>query len=298
MISLPTPVGSRLKFASLAILGLAGAATIFFVSRSHFRYPANAASLSSPLLDAIAPAEVAREMQAAAKVPGVDGVQAAVMPHHLLAQLIMARLVASLRAAKPDTIVIVGPDHQNAGPQRFTVSSSDWRWAGKTFSQNPTVVRALARLPNVAVNDEVIAREHSVLVPLPFLHAQFPKARFVLLITRGGFDRQGADIVAGALHQVLGPNDLVIASVDFSHYENLASAQAEDDRSLALLQGNNSEALGSIPADSPTSLAVAMTFARWRNALRETVIDHSNSALIQGQPAAATTTSYITMVWH
>ncbi len=287
----------RLKFGSLAILGLAVAAILIGI-RGGWRHATADQSLSSQILDAIARPEVDAEMQAAAQQTTVANARAGVMPHHLVARSLMARLVVSLRSAKPDTIVIIGPDHQNAGPQRFTVSGSDWRWAGKAFPQNAAVVRALARLPNVAVADEVIAREHSVLIPLPFLQAQFPNARFVLLTTRGGFDLAGANVIASALQQALGPRDLVIASVDFSHYENLARAQAEDDRSLALLKGNDPAALATIPADSPTSLAVAMRFAQWRGATTVQVVDHSNSALIQGQPAATETTSYVTMVWR
>lgn len=258
----------------------------------------SSASRSSASLDAVPLADVERATAAGERVASVPTARAGIIPHHEVASELMGRLAGSLRDASPETIVIIGPDHRNTGPARFTVSNSDWRWNASTFLADQSVVKGLAQRPDVAINDDVIAGEHSVLTPLPFLAARFPKARFVLIIVRADRDPAADGQLAVAFDSQLGRHDLVIASVDFSHDKPWAEADLDDARSLDALQRRDRDALETIPADSPASLRVALDFAERRAATDLAVIDHSNSARVLRDPGLGATTSYLTAVWH
>lgn len=286
---------SRWKFASIGLV-LTGAALSLAWNRGG--WGPRATAQTTPELDAVAAADVAALMAHYATTPALTTPRAAVLPHHLTARSLITELVQSLRAADPGTIVVIGPDHDNAGTQFVTTSASDWQGGGAQYRVDRGVVQELIELDHVALNDDVLRREHSVFVPLPFLAARFPNARFVLLAVRGGFDRPAITAVAERLHAALGPNDLVIASVDFSHYQGFQKAEEEDGASQKLLEGDDPEKLSSIVADSPAALAITMKFARLRDATDFDIVRHANSAQLLGDLTLLSTTSYFTGVWR
>lgn len=289
-------MASRWKFVNLALLGVLLVALGLVWARGGSRPPSSAsAARSSAVLNEITPAVVGSSGDA---TPAIVQPVAAVLPHHLVAKQLMVRLVASLRRARPQTIVVIGPDHGNLGSTVFTTTLSDWRGPTGVFRTDRRVAEALRQLPTVSVAEELMGQEHSALTPLPFLAAQFPKAQFVLLLVRGGDHRAAVRELSDALARTLGQEDLVIASVDFSHYKNYPTAQAEDAVSIAALEKNNPDALATIPVDSPASLTVAVLYAQRRGMTGQTILDHSNSALILGDLALVSTTSYVTLVWH
>ncbi|MFH1171444.1 MAG: AmmeMemoRadiSam system protein B, partial [bacterium] len=211
---------------------------------------------------------------------------------------LIVSLVQTLRDATPATIVIIGPDHQNAGSSSTTTTTSDWASHGVRHRMNRNITDALISSADVRASDAVIRSEHSVLIPMAFLAEQFPRAQFVLLALRSGFDQSVIHTLAEQLNTLLDPDDLVIASVDFSHYQTLGEAEKEDAVSLRILESGNIEAINNIAADSPASLAVAMRFAQLRDAGHLRIIQHANSATILGNPSLASTTSYMTGVFH
>ena len=292
-----TAVPRQLKFASLTLIALATLGLWLLLKPARPLSPPQAsAGLSSPQLEAIAP----NRIQAALAKPGprLNRVSAAVLPHHLPADRLIGRLVARLDPTRIKTVVLIGPDHQNKGASRFSLSRSNWAWAGQTIKTNTAVVEQLSRRPEFSVAEPVIQAEHSVLIPLPFLAEQLPEANFVLIAVKGGWDRPAAEQLAVRLAQILAPDDLVVASVDFSHQSDLSDIAADDERSAAALQAGTVEAVSGAAADSPMSLAVAAAYARLRQATHVTVLEHSNSAAELNRGTNEGITSYFTAVWQ
>lgn len=289
----------RLKFGSLAVVALG--ITLGLYLRAGGDRPASSGqvvSQSSSFLDGVSGGTVESAYDSLPTPPAVPGPRAAVLPHHDVASRLMAELALSLRDAEPRTIVLVGPDHKQANPEAIVVSAAAWRWNGTTIPNDEAVVAALRASGNVTVNEALIQSEHSVLVPLPFLLRQFPDSRYVLLTVRGGEHRAALEDVTTILDQALGPGDLVVASVDFSHYLPLPQAEVEDARSRRALEAVAPDALQTVAADSPNSLVLALQFAQRRGATSIRIINHSNSAHELGILDLQSTTSYFTAVWH
>lgn len=256
--------------------------------------PAGSVQTSSVLMVLDMPV-VAEQTRGAESVAPAENVHALVVPHHVPpAGQLIADAFGVLRMRHPRTIVIVGPDHPDRGSTLFTTTAHVWSGAGKTYVINQSVVQTLQTLNTVLVNEDLIKEEHSVLVPLPYAAARFPNAQFVLIAVRSSFNFSELEKMAQILHRALGPNDLVVASVDFSHYQPLQEAQKDDEKSAALLRAMDPAQFKNIPADSPGSLAVAMLFAKLRGAQNVQILEQNNSAVLFGDPGSQSTTSYIT----
>ncbi|MFA6588286.1 MAG: AmmeMemoRadiSam system protein B [Patescibacteria group bacterium] len=282
------------KLNSLILLIIIAALAISWRSFGHSKK----SSLSSKILEEITLAQVESAYSAGQESKVVNGAKAAVLPHHLLADYLIGRLIGSLRTAQPTTIIIMGPDHQNKSLTEFSISDANWHWQNQIFEVNKKIVDDLKTLSSVTIDNELIKNEHSVLTPLPFLKKQFPNSNFVILAVKSGFGLAQIQEIANVLNKTLTENDLVIASVDFSHYQNFQIANLEDEKSLKLLEKMIPVELKDVSADSPTSLAIVMEFAKLRSAKGLEIIDHKNSAEISGNLASQSTTSYLDFVFY
>lgn len=285
------------KFTSRSVAGIAAFALALATVGSLTLRPESPAQRAQPL-ESISATAVAAAYQRGQEVVPLPNVASFVMPHHLVASGFMGRVTGSARNAQPRVIVVIGPDHPNRGSARFSTSRTTWALRDERYPPATSVVSALAVEPDVAIDEALIAEEHSVLTPLPFLHQQFPAAQFVLLTVRSDFDAAVAQRMAAFLNRALGERDLVVASVDFSHYKTLEAARADDAQALAMLARAAPEDLKGIPADSSMSLAIAMAFAHLRGATGQTIVDRANSAELTGNLASTSTTSYIDVVFH
>ncbi|HEX9670541.1 MAG TPA: AmmeMemoRadiSam system protein B [Thermoanaerobaculia bacterium] len=84
---------------------------------------------------------------------------------------------------------------------------------------------AALRLPQVLVQPEAHAREHSLEVELPFLQLLFPEAEVLPLVVGGASPEEVAEV----LERVWGGEEtVVVVSSDLSHYLPYAAARAVD----------------------------------------------------------------------
>lgn len=143
---------------------------------------------------------------------------------------VAAHAYAALAAdGAPGTIVVVGPDHRGRGP---SVASTDTL---ETPLGRPPIdgafLEALGRLAEPA--PPVHAREHSVLVQVPFLQLLAPDARLVPLVmadqSEGTARKLGEQLAATA--KEMDRDLLVVASTDLSHVGPQYGQRPPDGRS-------------------------------------------------------------------
>jgi len=131
---------------------------------------------------------------------------------------------------KPETVVILGPNHTGYGSALALMDYGVWRTPLGDVEVDSVVARELCRETNLVDVDESAHRfEHSVEVQLPFLQYLYGNGfKFVPLCFQMQ-DFTSADEVGNALAEVLSKrNAVVIASSDFTHYEPQASAERKD----------------------------------------------------------------------
>jgi AmmeMemoRadiSam system protein B len=222
---------------------------------------------------------------------------AAVIPHHLVAGRLAAGLFAFLRARPPDVVVVVGPDHFRRGPAVGTGFGS-WRTAWGEVGAADELVGDLLAAGLASDAWQALDGEHSVGAVMPFIKRYLPQAEVVALTLRRETGREEAADLGRFVRDWAvekGRRVFVVASVDFSHYLPLAQAEVMDSVTLAALERADWDALygmGPSNLDSPGALTVAFAFAGSLEKTRFRVIDHTNSAVLLGQPNLSQTTSH------
>ena len=100
--------------------------------------------------------------------------------------------------------------------------------------------------------------------------------------------------LAKALHELLPADALVIASVDFSHYQTLDWASFHDESAWSTISAFELSRFENLEVDSTEALAVVAQFARLRGAMRATRVLHTNAERKRlSYPLHATSHQYI-----
>lgn len=200
-------------------------------------------------------------------------VTAAVAPHHLIDGFELAGFWQALATQRPSTVVLVAPDHYVKGVGVTGARAVRWQTVFGALDADAALAEQLA----LATNDLAFQGEHSVHVHAPFIRKQLPAARFVPVLLQWETPRDRLEALAQRLHETLPPDALVVASVDFSHYQPEPWASFHDEASLATVTAFDLEGLFEREVDSPESLFVALRFAQLRGASQATRVLHTNS---------------------
>ena len=140
--------------------------------------------------------------------------------------------------------------------------------------------RALTR-PGVVVSDEAHAEEHSLEVHLPFIVETLGADVTVLPLVVGWVD---PELLAGVLDEVWGgPETLVVASTDLSHYHDRATAERIDAETVGLVLGGRVDEITPDRACGAGPVRGLLLAAR-RRALTPTLLDVCTSADTAGTP--------------
>jgi AmmeMemoRadiSam system protein B len=131
---------------------------------------------------------------------------------------------------KPDTVVILGPNHTGYGSGLAVVNEGFWRTPLGDVEVDGEVADELVREARIVDVDEVAHRfEHSIEVQLPFLQYLYGDGFRFVPVCFGLQDLASAGEVGRALVEVMnGRNAVVIASSDMTHYEPQKKAAAKD----------------------------------------------------------------------
>jgi AmmeMemoRadiSam system protein B len=131
---------------------------------------------------------------------------------------------------KPDTVVILGPNHTGYGSGLALMNEGVWRTPlGDVEVDGETANRIVEETRLVDVDDLAHRFEHSIEVQLPFLQYLYGSEFKFVPICFQLQDLQSAVEVGRALVKVLASkNAVVIASSDMTHYEPHKNAEAKD----------------------------------------------------------------------
>ncbi len=136
--------------------------------------------------------------------------------------------------SQPPTFVILGPNHTGRG-SGVALSQEDWETPLGVVSNDKELGESIQKNSEVADFDEVAhAGEHSVEVQLPFLQFLYKNFKFVPICIGLG-DYETAEDIANAVFNAskeIKRDIFVIASSDFTHFEDAQSARQKDELAL------------------------------------------------------------------
>jgi len=139
---------------------------------------------------------------------------------------------------KPDTVVILGPNHTGYGSALALMNEGFWRTPLGDVEIDAETASEIVRETRLVDVDEVAHRfEHSIEVQLPFLQYLYGSDFKFVPICFQMQDLSSAVEVGKALVEVLASkNAVVIASSDMTHYEPQGNAAAKDMAALKAVE--------------------------------------------------------------
>jgi AmmeMemoRadiSam system protein B len=149
---------------------------------------------------------------------------------------------------KPDTVVILGPNHTGYGSGLAVVNEGLWRTPLGDVEVDGETASQIVQETRIVDVDELAHRfEHSIEVQLPFLQYLYGSEFKFVPICFQMQDLASAVEVGKALAKVLADkNAVVIASSDMTHYEPQRNAAAKDTAALKAVEAMDEKRFYSI----------------------------------------------------
>lgn len=230
-------------------------------------------------------------------------IRAVIVPHHLAAAESIASGVRMLEGQHFSKILLLTPDHFQKCPTLLcTVNARYQTLFGEVLASPQTVTELLAS-PLVTESPDLFKNEHGIYAVLPFIRHYFPSVTVtpVALSEQWPWKNQREGL-REVIEDRLDPDTILVLSSDFSHYLNLTQAEAMDEKTAETLFSEDLDGIASLnnsdQSDCPNGLWVLASIADRQNFYNPSVVMHTNSATLLGDPKATSTTSHFSMIWY
>lgn len=218
---------------------------------------------------------------------------AVVVPHHDLVKQERSDLLKKIgEQTSPKTIVLVSPNHFDAGDYNVLTATKIWQIASGLVYPDTEKINKLLIGNSLHSDDLAFEREHGIFNLLGNIKENFPGANVIPIILKENTNDDELINLNESLLEVCRNECLMINSIDFSHYLPGALAEIHDDLSIRSLTNLDSSNLDNVEIDSVPALSLMIKYAK-SNFAQEFVLDkHLNSGQIEYNPDAETT-SYV-----
>lgn len=217
-----------------------------------------------------------------------------IIPHHLLAADLIAEFFSNLEYFDYETIILIGPNHFLAGKANIITSDYDWQTPYGTLERDDKILSQLLKFDGIKIEENIFQNEHSINSEVAFIKKTFPNAKFLPIVLKPSVDKNRAEKLAEHLFKITNNKKiLILASVDFSHYKNSVSAQANDKISVRAVKNFSFDKIYDLDIDSPASIYTLLKFSEL-NGTNFELLNNSNSAILANKPDINSTTSYVT----
>ncbi len=222
--------------------------------------------------------------------PISEPVSALLVNHHLLAGNLIAEAFEGAKHSNPDIVILLSPNHFNAGRGQIITSNRDWSTPYGIVSADKKFVSQLTAAGVANLDYVPFEKEHGVSGIVPFIKNSFPRARIVPIIFKTTVRPYMVDALVEELKKQ-GGKTLIVASIDMSHYVAEEVAIPQDEEVKEVLFQRDLSKVWDLKIDSPPSMYALLKLNDRKifNLLRR-----SSSAAILGDIKPADNTSYIT----
>lgn len=232
---------------------------------------------------------------------GEINISAGVVPHHLLAEKIIDDFFSYISSKdKPETIILLSPDHFNAGNivgNSFITVRPDIQEFYNLKIDEP-LIKNLSSKHELIFSNSSISFDHGITDLIPFVKKYFPDSKIVPFIIPFNISREETEQFAISLNSLASLKTIVIASVDFSHYLPPSVAEFHDIKSIRALINFQKEDFKNLEVDSWQALYISRAFARLRNKEFPKLIGYANSNSFLEDTAIEEVTSYFSVVFE
>lgn len=217
-----------------------------------------------------------------------------VVPHHLLADSLVALGFRAASGFAYKRIVILSPDHFRRAEKLFATSPLRYQTPYGPVAADRDAVRTLVASGGDLIEESCLfAKEHGVQALLPFIRHYFPEAEIVPVAMSIRSRRADWDRLIAALLPIVDDDTLVVESTDFSHYLPQHDARRFDQQTLNVIAGGNLDQIAALRqpqhADSVGALYVQTALQKRRFDANPLVIANESSNAFSAAEMAETT---------
>ncbi|HZK41326.1 MAG TPA: AmmeMemoRadiSam system protein B [Atribacterota bacterium] len=208
-----------------------------------------------------------------------------VVPHHLLAKEIIADFFSYISSqGKPETIVILSPDHFQSGIFNDNNAFITLNWESVSIKEefdnikiDSLLGKKLADDNKIALNSSAIVYDHGITNLIPYIKKYFPESKFLPILIPIDITKEQIEHLVKTINIESPAQTIIIASVDFSHYLPPHAAGFHDKKSIRVLLNFEEENFKNIEVDCWQALYAARLFAKLRHKAASHIIAHKNS---------------------
>ena len=214
-----------------------------------------------------------------------EKVYGGIIPHHLLVKDKIAAWFKGIESSNYQTVVLIGPNHFNQGRSKIILSQANWQTPYGILEPDLELLNNLLKDKNTAIEEDSFINEQAISGLVAFIKKSLPHAKIVPIILKIGLTQSELEVFSAKLNSDIdSEKTLVLASVDFSHYQPAAVADFHDLRTNNLLQSFDLSRLPSAEVDSPVSLIVLEKYLQSIMAQKSQLIFSTNSGAILKLP--------------
>jgi AmmeMemoRadiSam system protein B len=231
--------------------------------------------------------------------PANEKLTGIVVPHHLLADELVALGFKAASGARYKRIVILSPDHFRASEKPFASVTRGFETVFGPVPVDVAAARTLLRQTDIGDDSCLFGKEHGVQAMLPFIRHYFPEAAIVPVAISIRSNRADWDRMIDALEQIIDSDTLVVESTDFSHYLPQHEARRFDQQTLNVLAAGSLDEIAALRqpqhADSVGALYIQTKLQKALFSALPLVIANENSQAYSPDYVAETTSYMVAL---
>jgi len=213
-----------------------------------------------------------------------------IIPHHLMPKDKIAAWFMGLKNKDYDTVVLIGPNHFEAGDNNIIISQAQWRTPYGELLPDLKLSDSLLKAKNIKLDETPFDNEHSISGLVPFIKKSLPDTKIVPIILKYQTRVEDMDYLANILSsQTNKEKILVIASVDFSHFQTDIVSNFHDELSQNVIENFDFDRIKQLEIDSPASIYTVLKYLENIASQQAQLVFHTDSSDLLNQADTAGT---------
>lgn len=219
-----------------------------------------------------------------------------IVPHHELAQGMIVRFYERIASERVRRVWLLSPDHFKRAENYVAVSGENWRTANGVLEADPVAKSALSGMSVAESNARLFALEHGITVHIPLIARYFPNATLVPMVLKSDAPDIAILMLKKYMLETMGEDEVVILSMDLSHYKTPEAMAAEDECTLEALTNMQPMKTGRLDVDARRAASLVLRLFKDLGANDVQTLEHMDSSDILGYRVESGT-SYATILY-
>lgn len=220
-----------------------------------------------------------------------------IVPHHGLALDMIVRFYERIASDKVQRVWLFSPDHFKRAKNYVAVCEGDWLLADRLLEADAVVKSGLSGMGVVETNTQLFAEEHGITIHIPLIARYFPNATIVPMVLRSDTPDLVLLMLKSYMLEAMEEGDVIILSMDLSHYKTPEGMAAEDERTLEVLSAIEPMKTDRLDIDARRAASLVLRLFKALGAKKGIVCEHMDLSDILGYRVESGT-SYATVIYR